>query len=365
MSNDAVLTRKGWKVHYDIIRLMAILLVIFNHTAAFAFPYHSAETGVPELCMLLASTLVKVAVPLFFMISGAMLLARQESIRDVMVKRVLRFLGVILLFHLVQSIYCVYSGLVQSFSVKNLILNSYLGGIRSLDRTEGWVVWFLYAYLAFLLLLPILRVMVAHMTKWHFYYLFILHAICFALLPSLSIIICRSQEEAYYLQYLTLCGNVFVFIIAGYYIENRVNLNEVSRKHMWILGVGAALSIITACFIPEIVRIRYDATYINQLLPPGAIPFMLVPAIAFTLVVKKACSRITLPAGIIKCLPSLGRAVLTVMLVENILRLEIRQHLPDYQTSYLSSVWLALLVWLSGILLGLVLKRIPYLNKIV
>lgn len=92
------------KTYLDIIRIFAILTVIFNHTNARGYIYFTTvepKSAIYWISMIF-SILCKVNVPLFFMISGVTLLGREETIQEVWNKRIVRFLIVLMLFSLLQ-----------------------------------------------------------------------------------------------------------------------------------------------------------------------------------------------------------------------------------------------------------------------
>lgn len=358
-------TKRERKAYYDIIRLVAIFLVVFNHTPAFHFPFQSAGVGTQMLLMLFVSALTKVAVPLFFMISGALLLSRQESVSNVLCKRVFRFISVIVLFHLCQSVYYVHAVAENGVGVRDFISLCYKGNGFVLTGAGAGAVWFLYAYLGFLFMLPFLRKLVDNMNDKLFFYLFVLQIACGVLFPSLFVVVAGcSPQDARLPQYLPLCSNVFVYIMAGYYVEKRVDVTKLKGKQFGLLFFVSVLFVVMAAVMPEIARVRMQAVHVNQYIP-GLTAFLLVPCITLVLIMKRVCSQAHFSPRVENCLKHLGGAVFTVMLVENILRMEISRFFPDYSTLYLPSVWVAGLVWLSGILIGLVLKRIPLINKLV
>lgn len=65
------------KYHLEVIRILAILMVMYNHSAAFMS--FSNQSGVEYAISFLFSMVCKGAVPLFFMVSGALLLGKNES----------------------------------------------------------------------------------------------------------------------------------------------------------------------------------------------------------------------------------------------------------------------------------------------
>lgn len=70
------------KIYLEILRILAILFVIFNHTGVngfLIFQKYSYTTGQFWLYLYI-STFVTCAVPVFFMISGALLLSKDEDL---------------------------------------------------------------------------------------------------------------------------------------------------------------------------------------------------------------------------------------------------------------------------------------------
>lgn len=64
------------KYHLEVIRILAILMVMYNHSAAFMS--FSNQSGVEYAISFLFSMVCKGAVPLFFMVSGALLLGKMK-----------------------------------------------------------------------------------------------------------------------------------------------------------------------------------------------------------------------------------------------------------------------------------------------
>ena len=81
------------KYYLEVIRILAILMVMYNHSAAFMS--FSNQSGVEYAISFLFSMVCKGAVPLFFMVSGALLLGKNESGKDLFQKRILRMILVL------------------------------------------------------------------------------------------------------------------------------------------------------------------------------------------------------------------------------------------------------------------------------
>lgn len=360
-------TNKLHKSYYDIVRLLAIFLVIFNHTPAFHYPFQTHGNDLNVQLMLLVSVIVKMAVPLFFMISGGLLLNKEENIQTIFTKRILRFVFVIIIFHLIQfSFYFVcFHSQGSDIGVASFIESIYTKRSYPISRTNALAVWFLYAYLGFLLLLPLLRVMVQNMKNEHFLYLACLQITFSVLLPSSYIIGMGKASDTFALaEYLPLCNNVFLYIIAGYYIEHRLDVNQLKRRHFCVLTAISLLSIVAACAAPEIARQRTNASILTQY-TPGIIQFLLIPCCTLMLSLKKALNKTTLPERWIRVLKYAGGAVFCVMIIENILRKLFAILLFDnYYSTYMPSIWVTCIVWIVGILIGCIVKKLPLIGKL-
>ena len=127
-------------IHIDILRIIACVFVIFNHTGAIGFTKYLSYPiySVHYWCWLFVSVLCKTAVPLFLMISGALLLNKEEiSLYDLWVKKIARMVAVLFVFSFMHYCVKVIAG-EEIFSIKSFLYVVY-------DR--GWDVsyWYIYA----------------------------------------------------------------------------------------------------------------------------------------------------------------------------------------------------------------------------
>ena len=86
------------KSHIDVLRIVAAVFVVFIHTPAFSV--YQKLNGFHNWSYSAVSVIAKTSVPIFFMISGAVLLDKEESIGTILRKRVLRIVVVLFLFSL-------------------------------------------------------------------------------------------------------------------------------------------------------------------------------------------------------------------------------------------------------------------------
>lgn len=92
----------GRTVYFDILRVIAFAMVVVNHTAGKVFkPISPSPTWFASLALFMAS---KPAVPIFLMISGALLLPKQDSYKKT-ARRCGRIAAVLLIFSLFYYLY--------------------------------------------------------------------------------------------------------------------------------------------------------------------------------------------------------------------------------------------------------------------
>lgn len=339
------------KIYIDFLRIFAIFLVLFNHTYTFHRPFSHTCTTLLDFTSLVVSICDKIAVPLFFMISGALLLPKDESIQTLIKHRVLRFLIVIFLYQILQHCYGFYACGAET-SIKDCAWNCLVGAYCG---AHNYAVWFLYAYLAVILMLPLLRLLVKQMTTAHYLYLFTIQLIFIAFIPSTSSPLSRS---------LILCNNVFLYVLAGYYIEHRISIDKVTRKHKLLLMIFSIICILLGAALCEAARCLNNAQYIQQttLCFNGCI---LIPCITLYLMVKQIFIQIK-HTGVIHLFSLLGGSVFTIMLMENILRDTAGKMLYGHMHyMFLHDTLTVILACCMGFPIGIILKKIPIINRLV
>lgn len=136
-------------IYIDLLRIVACLMVIFNHTNERGFYRYVSDTpgSFWSIWNLIFSIACKSAVPIFFMISGAMLLDKEESL-NVTYKRICKFLVDLILFSLA------YFWGDSYLEGRDFCIRDVLGTII---QNNYWHLWYLYAYIALIVTLPFLR----------------------------------------------------------------------------------------------------------------------------------------------------------------------------------------------------------------
>lgn len=142
---------KNKRISLEILRIIAICMVIFNHTGENGFEMFRTAYGTPFwYFIILLDVVSKAGVPLFFMISGVLLLGKEETLKELFLKRIMRYVVIIVLFSFIYYIRLYIKHPEYGFSIKYFITYIY-----STPFITPY--WFLYSYLSFLVLLPVLR----------------------------------------------------------------------------------------------------------------------------------------------------------------------------------------------------------------
>lgn len=144
---------KKKQVWIESLRIFALFWVIYNHTAGFGYSlYENAALSPVETAVnLLLCVFCRVSVPLFLMISGALLLGRDEPIKKT-TRRIFRM--VILIVVVVCANYAYYFSIHHEYANN---IHSILDFVKELYGGTNLCTYYLWLYLGFLICLPLLR----------------------------------------------------------------------------------------------------------------------------------------------------------------------------------------------------------------
>lgn len=238
---------------YDVMRIVAILLVLYNHLPGYHLYYQGK--GAMLFVGLLLSVLTRIGVPLFAMVSGALLLGRDESYADLWRKRLSRMLGVVVVF---EALLYVEFHFTRNYP---LSLPDFLRGMLAGTLKDMVSYWFLYAYLGFLLMLPFLRRVAQAMTRADFLWLMGIHVLL-TTGPTLAAFVCKccgwpeltiSKSLAVSLSSVTL----YFYPLIGHWIDRNVDASRISRR--WWAGLAAAM--LAGMLLSAWMTWRYDTLF--------------------------------------------------------------------------------------------------------
>ena len=342
-------SRDEREFYIEVLRIIAVIFVIFNHTDGYFLYYSNTENPLTWWFSFVGSALCRINVPLFIMITGALLLKKEESIGDLFRKRVSRISAVLIIFSL---FYYTVNSIRNSDT--DFSLGDFFKGLVNGSIQESF--WYLYLYLGLLLLMPLLRKLALSCKNSELRYLLLLQTIMitgggvFSWITDIGI-----NSNLYIL-------NEFVFyLLAGYYLGQRIDIKHISKQ--WIRG-SLVINILCLLGTWMIVKAGYfrHGFYEQDLLR------LFTPALAMGIFldIRYLCQRYCFPKKFEIMLKEAGSCVFGIYLLEQFVRM---QMLPLYL--YLTQNTFGILACSGYVVCSFVLawlyaellKRIPVLNR--
>ena len=221
------------KTYLDVLKVLAIFLVLWNHTVS-GFELYNRVLDMPQHFFYTCFSIFdKIAVPLFFMCSGALLLGREESWKRILTHRVRRFALILLVVSVINYIQY-YSGR-SDYSVNGFLFRFYSGSIRT-------PLWYLYAYLAFLLTLPFIRKLARTMRERDYLWLVGLFIATQLLAVTDHFLFGgRSYHSPDFLFFTS--QNYVVYSLCGFYVEKVMKKERMNPETLTLLIIMSVLSV--------------------------------------------------------------------------------------------------------------------------
>lgn len=149
-------------VYLDIIKILAIILVIFNHTHWY-IRNDSFFVGTVHYFLF---CLCKVAVPLFIMVSGALLLERKNSYNDIFRKRIPRLLVPLIIIIAISSI-------IYRVSYQEVLKLLFTDFINNSSKGPYWA-WYIFVIMSLYFMTPLIQKMIKDFDRKDYIILIIL-----------------------------------------------------------------------------------------------------------------------------------------------------------------------------------------------
>lgn len=249
------------KTHLDVLRVIACLFVIATHFGFGYSVYQSKTAGsMPYWISLAISISCHFAVPMYFMISGALLLGKEESLTVLYKKRVSRIVITLLI---ASGIYYV---------VEKYVLNQPFPIGQIYSGEAYYHLWYLYAYIAYLAFLPFLRIIAKKMTKPLFDYMFFTYIAIIGIIPIFELLFFNNATHLnQHLQITPFAMRIFIMPLVGYYLENKFDINKVSEKRLLLLWLADISLILLSAYATKVYAVPYAQTYLGCFAPVHAI----------------------------------------------------------------------------------------------
>ncbi len=249
-------------VGYDIMRILAILMVVGIHSNVIFLQNPPGSVG--WLFAMLLNTVYLVSVPLFFMISGALLLDKGKDItvKELYQKRLPKQAVPFLVWSGVYILMRVMMGkAVLSFTIFSNLLH----------EPAYYQFWFMYTLLGLYLILPLLQALMNTLDKQRKDYMLLLVALFSVIVPLLT----------RYIPFFAISSHVDLVLFEGYigYFLLGSYLKDYGRavsagKALGLYAVGAVVTLVGACveyFYSVSAGIAYVGNVYQNYLLPGVV----------------------------------------------------------------------------------------------
>ncbi|RKM57855.1 hypothetical protein D6855_12455 [Butyrivibrio sp. CB08] len=223
-------TKKERLCYIDMLRIIACFLVVLNHTPGYiaCFDHEKGELSLIVVLHLIVTMVVKIGVPVFFLISGSLLLGREHQIGSVL-KKTLRFFLILLVFSIA----------VKIVTTGSLYFPGFIRTFAAADVDGAGSYWYLYAYLGLLLILPFLSFISSNIDIKLINYLIALRIVITGVLPMLFMAANLITGSNMYLAEefnpaLVIVDCIF-YPLVGYGIDKKVNIEALKGKGIRLL----------------------------------------------------------------------------------------------------------------------------------
>lgn len=222
-------------LYIDIIKVLAIFLVIFNHSHWYI---GTSINNITRDIYYLLYSLCKTAVPLFIMISGTLNLKKEITYKDIFIKRICRIF-IPLLFIIIITVFA-NKGTIIDF-IKTLFIDKYL------DKNIYWL-WYLYLMIGLYLITPLLQKMIKNFKNKDYIIFFTITILLVGLIDTFPSVFKLFFNEFMELKKDFTAGLFTVplgYYVGGYYLDNL----KLEKKYLIICTITLIFSIIMEFFI--------------------------------------------------------------------------------------------------------------------
>ena len=178
---------------------------------------------------------------MFFAISGAMMLGREISLKKIWTQRIPKTLLMLAVFSVASHLISAADGR-ELLSLKRMIFRAY-------DQDLNYAYWYLYAYIAFLMSLPMLSAMLRGLKDREVLYMVCLAVFFRSFLPAFEQMRWKGTHHLNnHMNVTWLMADIVIYPSIGYYLHHRMDVHACKRA-LPILWIAAAAGLYMSCLL--------------------------------------------------------------------------------------------------------------------
>lgn len=215
-------------IYLDLLKIMAAIFVVFNHYSYFV----TTNSFFSNIVMTIMFVICKVAVPIFIMVSGALILSKKITYKEIFTKRIFRIIVPLFIVSIIFTFE--YSGGINFNNILLFILSLFM------DTGNNFIpywLWYLYALIGLYIMTPFLKKMVLKFDKkdYKMFILFFVIGVGVLNLISSIILVFFGKSYAFNSSFMnTIFSNTVGLYVLGYYLYNN-KVSDKLKNYSWII----------------------------------------------------------------------------------------------------------------------------------
>ena len=349
---------KEKNIYLEAMRVIAIFFVIFNHTGSNGYTLFSQEPigSCKFWVYIFISVFCKFSVPLFFAISGALMLEKQYDHKKLF-ERIMRIFIVLFIFSFAYYIKRINTN-GDPFSFEKFITTFYSHGL--------WGhLWYLYLYIAYLMGLPFLQALVKSLETKYYYYMIVLALVFRGIIPTIENLFWdRSYTLIGEIKVSWLLSYIVLYPCIGYFLKNKFEITKNKLIFIWIINI---LGILTSCYltyckgISEGILQKTEESFHVRFVVLNCICIFISTKYLFEHnVISDICKKISLSVG--SCTFGIYLVHMLIFSYTRNFLNELKEIGFDYM---LAALLQSLYVMLLSYFIVYIIKKIPKINRII
>ena len=224
---------------FDVLRVIAMIMVIIIHVSnVYTRSYNFIDTN-SYLVSLIFNTISRVSVPIFFMISGALLLDRNFNFKKYK-KRILKIILLIVVWDILYLIWEYFFLGVSYNKLYKLLLEPYRAHL-----------WFLYTIVILYVIQPLLKYILDRINK----------PIKIVLFFAWLILSTISMYNVTIANIFTIFSNIGFFVLGKYMYDYLLNNQKNNKKYVFIMIVLLLVSLGESIYLNYTASLKFNMFY--------------------------------------------------------------------------------------------------------
>lgn len=328
--------KKTREYAFDILRVISMIMVIIIHIANVYCRSYGMISTKSYLISLIFNTICRVSVPIFFMISGSLLLDRSFN-KEKYIKRVLKYIVLIVVWDIIYLVWEYFYLGVTYDKLYMLIIDPYRAHL-----------WFLYTILVLYAIQPLLKLI---MNKSN-------NVVKIILLTVWIILSLASMINPYVAKFFTIFSYIGYFIIGKYLYDfiKKYDLRKYNISLVLIMIICFSISI----WMNYSLSIKLNQFY--NLFFAYRTPFIMISSFALYVLIISNYRKDSLN----KFITGLSDLSLGVYLIHGIfLDITVKIFIYSSINSLIGIPIFTIIIFVLSIISTFIIKKIKYLNYII